>query len=121
MSVIENNIKNCPLRMSDGRHFTNYEPRCIRNAYLNNLLTENKMTNSSYEQRLFLQNNYEKIVEAERKKVLENLSPCTPCKEGELLNETDSYLDNKHFVYCDKVSCSTQKTNQYGLGTTKSF
>jgi len=121
MSVIENNVKNCPLRMSDGRVFTNYEPRCARNAYLNNLLTENNLTNSSYEQRLFLQNNYEKIVEAEKNRALNNILPCVPCKSGELINETDSYLDNKHYVYCDNVSCSTQKTNQNGLGTTKSF
>lgn len=121
MSIIENNAKNCPLKMSDGRFFTNYEPRCVRNAYLNKLLVENNLTNSSYEQRLFLQNNYEKIVEAERNQALNNLLPCTPCVEGGLINETNKQLDNKYYVYCDNVSCKTQGTNEMGLGTTKLF
>lgn len=115
------NSKNCPLKMSDGRSFTNYETRCVRNAHLNNLLVENNMVNSSYEQRLFLQNNYDKIVEEERKKALENLIPCIPCKSGELINETNKELDNKYYVYCDNVSCRTQGTNDKGLGTTKLF
>jgi hypothetical protein len=121
MSVIENNIKNCPLKMSDGRSFTNYEPRCARNAYLNNLLVQNNMVNSSYEQRVFLQNNYEKIVEEERKKSLNNLLPCIPCNAGELINETNKELDNKYYVYCDNVSCRKEEGNIQGLGTTKLF
>ncbi len=38
----------CPIKMADGRYFTNYEPRCIRNASLNDLLTKNNITNSSF-------------------------------------------------------------------------
>jgi hypothetical protein len=113
--------KLCPLRMSDGRSMTNYEPRCIRNAGLNQLLDENNMKKSSYEQRLFLQNNYEKIVEMERKKVLDYLNPCIPCKEGELMNEINKELDNKYYIYCDNVSCMAKGTNEAGLGTTKNF
>jgi len=121
MSIIENNIKNCPLKMSDGRIFTNYEPRCIRNAYLTKLLNENNLTNSSYEQRLFLQNNYNKIVNTEREQALNSILPCIPCNSGQLLNETNKELDNKYYVYCDNVSCKTNGTNQQGLGTTKLF
>ena len=113
--------KICPIKMSDGRTMTNYEPRCIRNANLNQLLEENNMVTSSYEQRLFLQNNYEKIMELERKRVFDYLNPCTPCKEGELINETNKELDNKYFVYCDEVSCKTKGNNELGLGTTKNF
>lgn len=114
-------ISKCPLKMSDGRSFTNYEPRCIRNAYLNKLLVENNLTNSSYEQRLYLQNNFDKIVEAERNQALNNLLPCIPCGKGELINETNKELDNKYYVYCDNVSCRTEGTNSQGLGTTKLF
>jgi hypothetical protein len=49
--------------MADGRYFTNYEPRCIRNANLNELLNKNNIVNSSYEQRLFLQQNSQMIME----------------------------------------------------------
>jgi hypothetical protein len=113
--------KNCPLKMSDGRSFTNYEPRCLRNAQLNKLLNENNMVNSSYEQRLFLQNNYDKIVEIERNNALNSLLPCIPCKSGELINETNKELDNKYYVYCDNVSCKYDNNNDKGLGTTKFF
>jgi hypothetical protein len=113
--------KNCPIKMSDGRSFTNYEPRCARNAYLNQLLEDNKLKQSSYEQRLYLQTNYDKVMEMERKKVLDNLLPCVPCKAGELINEKNKELDNKNFIYCDNVSCKNQITNQQGLGTTKIF
>jgi len=117
----ENDKKPCPIKMSDGRSFTNYEPRCIRNAYLNKLLDENNLKNSSYEQRLYLQNNYDKIVDAELKMALNNLIPCIPCNKGELINETNKELDNKYFVYCDNVSCQQKLVNEQGLGTTKFF
>ena len=113
--------KNCPIKMSDGRSFTNYEPRCVRNAHLNQLLEDNKMKLSSYEQRLYLQNNYDKVMEAEMKKALDNLLPCVPCKAGELINEKNKELDNKVFVYCDNVSCKNTINNEQGLGTTKFF
>jgi hypothetical protein len=107
--------------MSDGRVFTNYEPRCARNAYLNNLLEKNNVVKSSYEQRLFLQNNYDKIVEEERNLVLNRLSPCIPCNKGELINETTPELDNKYMVYCDGVNCYKNLHNDKGLGTSKLF
>jgi len=113
--------KNCPLKMSDGRVFTDYKPKCIRNAYLNDLLEKNNITKSSYEQRLFLQNNYDKIVEEERNRVLNNLSPCIPCNKGQLINETNSELDNKYLVYCDGVNCYKNMNNINGLGTSKLF
>lgn len=114
-------MMNCPIKMADGRYFTNYEPRCIRNANLNELLTKNNITNSSYEQRLFLQNNSQMIIEMEQKKVMESIFPCNPCKVGELLNETNKQMDNKYFVSCDGVSCKNTLVNPDGLGTTKNF
>jgi len=113
--------KNCPLKMDDGRVFTNYQPRFIRNAYLNEMLKINNMVSSSYEQRLFLQRNAEKIMEEERKSILQQLMPCIPCNKGELINETNPELDNKFNVYCDGVTCYNKLTNDKGLGTTKAF
>ena len=113
--------KNCPLKMADGRYFTNYEPRCMRNAYLTTLLAQNNIPNSSYEQRLFLQHNYNVIVEAERKKALDALLPCVPCGSGELINEKNPQMDNKYKIYCDNVSCKANLTNEAGLGTTQNF
>ena len=108
--------KNCPLKMSDGRAFTNYQPR-----KLTEMLQKNNLTNSSYEQRLYLQRNSEKIMEEERQFILNQLQPCIPCNRGELINERNPELDNKLNVYCDNVSCYTKETNYQGLGTTKNF
>jgi len=121
MSSANTDKKTCPIKMSDGRSFTNYETRCMTNAKLNQLLKDNNMANSSYEQRLFLQNNYEKIVEAEKKHILDGFLPCVPCSTGELINELDKELDNKYAVYCDEVSCNSKLINDKGLGSGKFF
>lgn len=113
--------KPCPIKMSDGRSFTNYETRCATNAKLNQLLKDNNMANSSYEQRLFLQHNYDKVVEAEKKQILDGFLPCVPCTSGNLLNETNMELDNKYAVYCDEVSCDSKLINEKGLGSGKFF
>jgi hypothetical protein len=119
MSLKDN--KNCPVKMSDGRIFTNYEPRCVSNDKLNKMLKENNMVSSSYEQRLFLQHNYDKIVEAERQKTIESFAPCVPCTSGELINEKNPELDNKYAIYCNEVSCTQKLINEKGLGTGKFF
>jgi hypothetical protein len=116
-----NKRMSCPIKMADGRYFTNYEPRCIRNANLNELLTKNNITNSSYEQRLFLQQNSQMIIDMEKKKALEAIFPCIPCNAGELINETNKQMDNQYYVNCDGVSCSRKLVNPNGLGTTKNF
>jgi hypothetical protein len=118
---MNNNSKTCPIKMSDGRYFTNYNPRCDNYTYINNLLKENNMPVSSYEQRLFLQRNYERVVEDENKRILANLSPCVPCNPGELINETNKELDSKYMVYCNGVSCDKKLVNENGLGTGKGF
>ena len=113
--------KRCPLRMSDGRAFTNYEPRCNFNAYLNNKLGENNMIKSSYEMRLYLQQNYDKIVEEDRKNAVDNISPCGGCGLGDLINVKNNELDEKYAVRCDGVSCYKTLVNPSGLGTQKFF
>ena len=113
--------KKCPLRMSDGRAFTNYEPRCNFNSYLNGKLSENNMIKSSYEMRVYLQNNYDSFIDAERKKAIDNITPCGECGIGDLINEKDKFLDNKYNVKCDGVSCYKTLVNPEGLGTTKFF
>lgn len=113
--------KQCPLRMSDGRAFTNYEPRCNFNSFVNSKLSENNMIKSSYEMRLYLQQNYDKLVELDRKKAMDNISPCGECGIGDLINTKDPKLDNKYIVKCDGISCYNTLNNPEGLGTTKFF
>jgi len=61
---MNNNPKynNCPPRMDDGRHFTDYRPNC----FVNNLIqTQNRVTDSYY-YRQFLQENASKLIELNR-------------------------------------------------------
>lgn len=111
----------CPIKMADGRYFTNYETRCVQNANLNDLLMKNNVVNSSYEQRLFLQKNSEMIMEMERKRAYDALFPCVATNESRLINETNKQMDNKYTVQCDGVSCKSSLVNPDGLGTTKNF
>lgn len=113
--------KKCPLRMSDGRAFTNYEPRCNFNSYLNSKLVDNNMIKSSYEMRLYLQQNHDSFVESERKKAIDNIFPCGECGIGDLISDKDPKLDNKYIVRCDGISCYKTINNPDGLGTTKFF
>ena len=114
-------MKQCPLRMSDGRAFTDYSSRCVFNNYLTNKLSENNMIKSSYEMRLYLQQNYDTFVEAERAKAIANISPCGKCGVGDLINDKNKALDNKYLINCDGISCYKTLPNPEGLGTTKLF
>ena len=113
--------KQCPLRMSDGRAFTNYEPRCNFNSFVNTKLSDNNMIKSSYEMRLYLQQNYDILVDLDRKNAIQNISPCGECGIGDLINIKDHKLDNKYIVKCDGISCYKTLNNPEGLGTTKFF
>ena len=48
---------NCPPRMDDARHFTDYRPNC----HINNLVRANNAIMNSHEYRMFLSNNAENI------------------------------------------------------------
>jgi len=111
----------CPIRMSDGRQFTNYNPRCAFNSFINEKLTENKMINSSYEMRLYLQQNYNEIIIQDRENAIRNIIPCKPCSAGEFINDKNPELANKYHVVSDGVSCHKYLANAQGLGTSKFF
>ena len=48
-----NKYFNCPPRMDDGRHFTDYRPSC----HVNNLVRSNNAVLNSHEYRMFLTHN----------------------------------------------------------------
>jgi hypothetical protein len=84
-------------------------------------LAEKNMLKSSYEMRLYLQQNYDKFIEEERKKAIDNISPCGECGVGDLINDKITEMNNKYAVQCDGVSCYKTLVNPQGLGTTKFF
>ena len=84
-----NKYPNCPPRMDDGRHFTDYQPNC----HLNNLMRSNNATNNSFQYRMFLTQNANKIMDINRKQACEK-NCCAPCQppyqSGTMMRETQA-------------------------------
>ena len=73
-----------PPRMDDSRHFTDYRPDC----HVNNLIKNDNKVFNSYEYRLFLTRNAEKLMDANRQYAfLKNgVSECKmPYNQGTML------------------------------------
>jgi uncharacterized protein CbrC (UPF0167 family) len=90
----------CPFnRMADGRAFTDYRSKC------------QKVTNmNSYDERTFLMNNAEDIMETVSKKFI-----CSTC-----VSKTDdaksTLLPEKFKQVCDKNICSLELIDANGIG-----
>jgi len=69
-----NKYFNCPPRMNDGRHFTDYRANC----YVNNLVRMSNGIISSYDYRQFLIDNATKLMEVNREYAYEK-NGCSPC------------------------------------------
>lgn len=108
-------IPSCPVRMSDGRSFTDYRPRCAINAELMTDLKKQNVARSSYESRIFLQNNAEEIMERSRMYSIENLAPCAPCTRP--FSDPGTMYPQKYIVKCSATSCEKIEVNPDGLGT----
>ena len=96
-----NKFENCPARMSDGRQFTIYAPRCQTNFY------DLPRPLSSYDYRMFLTENAEKIMDADRDRVLKN-NYCGPC--------VDTMLPEQTKQVCDGRVCAFPLNEPDGLG-----
>jgi hypothetical protein len=107
--------QHCPLKMADGRAFTDYRPRCMVNSELLLDLYNNNMVRSSYESRIYLQENAEKLMERNRVTMLGNLTPCAPCTRP--FTEQGTMYPQQYIVRCDGVSCEKVEVNPTGLGT----
>ena len=109
----------CPARMADGRAFTDYRPRCAVNAELMSFVTNAGMVQSSYESRMYLQRNADKVMDVQRNTAIGNLAPCAPCKRP--LTDAGTMLPERYVVKCDAVSCSRVEANPTGLGDGRAY
>lgn len=109
--INEPKFSTCPSRMNDGRAFTDYRPRCVVNA---DLLGSIQGVKSSYESRMYLQTNAAKVMEQDRKRAIERLTPCAPCKRP--TTESGTMLPERYVVKCDNVTCTRTEVNPSGLG-----
>jgi len=110
--------KSCPMWMADGRVTTDYKPRCAVNEELNSILTNNNKQVSSYNIRMYLQQNAEKEMERQRKNSLRDVADCVPCSN--IVNK-DIVHPERYVVSCNAVSCSRNEVNSKGLGDGRNY
>ena len=98
-----------PPRMADGRHFTDYRPTFD----LNNKIQNDNNISSSYDYRMFMTNNAEKIIEVNKQHshLKNGVSNCKqPYEVGTMLPELNK-------VKCDIHKCEVVHNYDGGIGT----
>lgn len=89
---------NCPPRMDDGRHFTDYRPHCHMASTIQH---ENNIHNS-FQSRLFLTQNATKLIELNRKEAC-GKNCCGPCQSPYQISTT--MPENSAMVMGGPVPC----------------
>lgn len=109
----DNRAWDCPPRMSDGRLFTDYRPRCDANLQFQAPMS------GSHEYRQFLINNGQSIIDANRS-AASSVAMCGPCVTPLYMTTMVPEVDR---VICDKVSCSRIRlpAGAGGLGTGREY
>lgn len=101
----------CPVyNMADGRHFTDYRPRCDQN---NSVVNNNTDVLNSYEYRMYLQHNATKLMEENRALSSEE-NRCEPCFD---LNEEGTMLPEVNKFECNAKTCALVNNKDHGIGT----
>ena len=104
-----NKYFNCPPRMADGRHFTDYRP----NSYSNNLIRMSNNIIGSYDYRQYLINNAGKLMQDNRLYVNEkngcSVSTTVKC------NAQHVPFQNQCNVSLNNMECNV--VNPQGVGT----
>lgn len=100
---------NCPARMDDGRHFTNYGPNCNLNM---SIQSDNSIL-SSYEYRQFLINNGNKLMNKYRTHVVDTMG----CNLSTADINNGTMLDEKYRWVSDGKTCKHTLVNPNGIGT----
>lgn len=102
------NKYNCPPRMADGRHFTDYSPRCATN------FEALPAPMSSFDYRMYLTQNAEKLMQKNSEHALKaNL--CAPCVSPA------TALAEQTVQVCDGRKCSFATNDPTGLGVGRNF
>ena len=73
----DNKHLQCPPRMADGRHFTDYRS----SYYINDLIRADNNISNSLQYRVFLQQNADALMNRQRE-IACNLNCCGPCPSG---------------------------------------
>ena len=108
-----NKYFDCPPRMADGRHFTDYRPNC----YVNNLLRANNRVKNSFEFRQFLTDNADSLMEMNRAYACQK-NCCGPCKEP---FSSGTMLPEQSTVKCNSETCTQVLNDPKGLGQGRDY
>jgi hypothetical protein len=100
----DSKYSSCPAKMSDGRLFTDYRPRCF----------SHDVNKNSYDYRQFMIHNAQSMLNEERTK----LKMCGPCVEPFNIG---TMLEEQTIVKCDQNSCQVVMNNPNGLGQGRSY
>lgn len=102
----DNRVFSCPPRMADGRHFTDYRPRCMGNFTLNNDPL------NSFEYRQYLIKNTDSIMKNNTINSYKQ-NTCGPCVDP---YDQGTVLPDQYVQSCDKDTCKFVLNDQNGLG-----
>ena len=110
----DNKYRDCPPRMSDGRHFTDYRPECSVNSLIKQ---DNDLTNNN-NLRIFLQENGAELIEKNREYAC-SMNCCGPCDEVEGFEST--MLPEAVIQKTDITGAEFVKGNNRGLGLGRDY
>lgn len=115
----DNKHFDCPPRMDDGRHFTDYRPSCHRE----DLLKADNQISNSFNYRQFLQHNGKTIMDKSRAIACQK-NGCRPCDAYGLGVEgfnNGTMLPEKYIQECNANACKIVLNNPSGIGLGRRF
>ena len=105
-----NKFFNCPPRMSDGRHFTDYRA----NVYVNDLVRYSNNVMSNYEYKQFLIDNATSLMKLNNEYCYQK-NGCNPCNAKLIPNQTNCITNQA------TSKCYVQDENGLGLRNSTEF
>lgn len=122
----DNQEFNCPPKMSDGRHFTDYRPRCALNSRSNYMIADPKQKHgftspplNSYDFRQYMIEKGEKLIEMNRESAFQR-NMCGPCVSNPTV-DVGTMLPEQTVVTCNKSACSVGLNDAAGLGLGRQY
>lgn len=115
----DNKFMDCPPRMADGRHFTDYRPNC----HTNNLLRADNEIGNSFQYRSFLAENASTLMDKNRE-IACSKNCCTPCASSPLGVEgfnNGTMLPEKYIQECNEHTCKVVLNDVNGVGTGRRY
>lgn len=112
-NTTNNRYFDCPPRMSDGRHFTDYRTNCHLNSKHVLDSYDNKSAFSSHDYRQYLIKNGEKLMDINRENVFKE-NKCGTC-------DNNTMLPPQTNIMCDDQKCKVVLNAKHGLGQGRQY